>query len=198
VNIEIMRKDSTKTIAMAVGLILTSLSWLPALSFASCDRSAAMGDWKKGTESREEAEAYQTRELAETLDKFLDCLDETMPLKSARSLEENQSRVSAANDVSGGDEGEKEKEGERVNSADQESTANQGEETGDGEQGVAGQSRDSNGSLNPPHGPIDSDEIDLEGSYAKALREAYAAETNPKIKAALAVEYKKLTGRLID
>jgi hypothetical protein len=193
------RGSKTNTIGVAVGSILTSMSWLPLLSFADCDQSAPMGDWKQGTESREEAEAYQTRELAETLEKFLDFLDETMPLDSAQPPKEDQSSASArsdATDVDSVDEGD-DADDDSVASTDQKSNSTKGEETGFGDQSEAGQSRDSDGSLNAPNERINPGEVDSEGSYAKALREAHAAELDPKIKAALAVEYKKLTGRSI-
>ena len=46
--------------------------------------------------------------------------------------------------------------------------------------------------------PVTPSEIEIEGSYAKALRKAYAEEPNAKIKAALAAEYEKLTGKSIQ
>ena len=39
--------------------------------------------------------------------------------------------------------------------------------------------------------PVTPSEIEIEGSYAKALRKAYAEEPNAKIKAALAAEYEE-------
>ena len=146
-------------------------------AFAECDQNASRGDWRTGAESREEAEAYQTNELADTLEKFLECLQETVPTELPETETPPPPMESASASGGGG---------------------NQSSESSDGPEGApeAGASGE-NQSSSPPSEPIETESIDLSDSYEKALLAAYREETDPKIKAAFAVEYKKLTGRSI-
>ena len=55
---------------------------LPAM--ADCDNRRPMGDWRLGTESRDEAESFQIEELANTLETYMNCLEDTMKLEGRR------------------------------------------------------------------------------------------------------------------
>ena len=163
------------TYALVIASLFAIL--VPKDAIAECDQSASRGDWRTGAESREEAETYQTNELADTLEKFLECLEETVPT-------EPEARASASGGGGGVGGG-----------GNQPSASSEGSEGSEGTSGAG--SADGNRSSSPPSEPIETESINLNDSYEKALLAAYREETDPKIKAAMAVEYKKLTGRSI-
>lgn len=162
-----------------------------ATASAECDNGAPMGDWKYGRESRDEAEAYETMELSETIEKYIECLEKTVPVESSYSSggAASSDSGSSGNNGQGGAMGAGES---TTTSAFTEMEGGNVQESRAVETSASGRS---NNSSSPPAKPVNTEGIASDGSYAKALREAHRIETDSKIKAALAVEYKKLTGK---
>jgi len=178
-------------------VILIGFLFIEPLFGANCDQKPQMGDWKKGTESREEAAAYQTQELADSIETFLDCLEATVPSQSRSAAAHTSVNPSQSHNGGGARN--------NSNSDGDESSGDEFEIPSSRSNGVASahvpdvnpampNMQNSTGYLDENLNP---ESIELEGSYAKALREAHASEKDKKIRAALAAEYKKLTGRSI-
>ena len=208
----------TKT-ALCLAFLL-ALAGAPPLAQGACDPSPPMGDWRQGTETSEEAQDKLNDELAESLANYLECLREIMPdAEEAPGGKGSAGEGTAGEGAAGGsaadgggagqaDAGEASQGAPSPAGATQRGAPPTASKTGqppDGSQEQeqaprqGGQQRAAKGpgysSRSSPS--RQAGELDKEGSYARALREAYHAESDPALKAAFAAEYEKLTGRPI-
>ena len=201
-------------------LVLTVIG-LPAVaetadSKVDCDRnSRSRGDWRSGTESRQEAEQYLISELNQSLSRPIECAKQAVSESSgAGGTGGAAGGLDASIEVAGG---AREGSGSGAGAATGVETAGPVAVSGrsanpGGIESARGDSRAGTGApgdvlprsttggsptvgSTPGGESVGPVEVDTDGSYAEALREAYAKETDPSLRAAIEDEYRKLTGK---
>ena len=173
-------------------LVFFVLFWFSGYCQASdrqCDSDVLKGEWRKGTESREESEFFLTNELRVKLEQFQDCLDQQAQSSSDSSSEANKTNSGEGGSGAGG---------QGVNLASAEAGAQQSETQQFSENR---KSSSASQGLDKSVASTDSTRKMLrveEDSVARLLREAYEKEVEPERRAALAAEYEKHTGASIE
>lgn len=199
----------------------------PDTARSACDGSGTSnGAWRSGGESREEAELYLTSELNESLARSQACARE-LARQDAASAGVDPAHHAGANGAVGAwadPEDRAAESGGDQPTAGSGRMPNDAGSTRDGSDAAddagGGQGQDAIGSYpaeaaNPsgtqaevggyrtptdaaPGGAGRSTSDDAsEGSYAAALREAFSRETDPRLRQAIADEYRRLTGKTL-
>jgi hypothetical protein len=199
----------------------------PEPARSACDGSAkSNGAWRSGGESREEAELYLTSELNESLARSQACARELARQDAASAGVDpapnagTNGAVGAwadAEDDAADSRGDQPTAGSGRMPSDTGSTRDEpdaADDAGDGQGQDAIASYPAESAI--PSGtraevggdrtPTDAaaggagkstSEDASDGSYAKALREAFSRETDPRLRQAIADEYRRLTGKTL-